>query len=211
METDKSEKKSVSFPIKLLIEAEEKAADKHGGVLSKYIQYLVEKDTSGGPVELGGALDKIIVQLSERLQPGLGKAMADECERLQVNQPRLLGQVLFELYLTLDKLARDEESNASDLVTGKGKVLVALLERDVSRFEWKKGPELSGKDIVHAVKALQDKTGKNTFTMDEIVEEAQAEYGAGPMAPLKGGEHIKAGAGTKTNRPADPAKRKAAG
>lgn len=68
MAEDKASKKSVSFPPKLLAEAEREATKHHAGNLSRYIQTLIERDLSGESSAPDAVSPTILEDLCARLR-----------------------------------------------------------------------------------------------------------------------------------------------
>lgn len=141
--------------------------------VSSYLRAAVEKDLAGESADpTAGALEDILVRVTKAVHPSVASSMAEECERLGVHQPRLLAQILFELYLTLDRMGRTNETtdHIRELVTGRGRVLIHLIDRDASRVEWTKR-DVVGKDIFKAARSLVAK-GHKSFTMEQLHEES---------------------------------------
>lgn len=103
MQTDKSVKKSVSFPPDLLSKAEKRAEKQHAGNLSRYIQTLVENDLAS---ELSDNTSLIAVSargiISDLATDYCGSAIGEELSDMVIdtgiNQGILLKQILDALH-----------------------------------------------------------------------------------------------------------------
>lgn len=95
MDGDKSEKKSISFTPALLEKAEAEAKLRHGGVLSRYIQSLIQKDLgiSSGGIEVTSPA--VLVDLSRSALGGSPAKIMEHICAQGWDQPQELRALLW--------------------------------------------------------------------------------------------------------------------
>lgn len=93
MQTDKSIKKSISFPPALCSSAEKKAAKQHAGNLSRYIQALIEKDLADKANATDALSDTILFDLCRTL---CGDITSSDLQKRTgtIDQPRALKNLI---------------------------------------------------------------------------------------------------------------------
>src|SRR5690606_40352810 len=105
-----------------------------------YVRAAVERDLSGETGDpANGDLSDIMVRVARAVAPGYADDLADECDRLDVDQPKLMAQILEALYFALDGLREDE---ARQRVNGQGMILLDVLPREARKYTWEVRPNL---------------------------------------------------------------------